>query len=321
MDLRILGATTCGVWTRAAATHLLGPSAVRAFLEAGTWQVLLPGVYADAGHVPTAQQRAYAVVLATGGGHQPQTGPPVRVAAAGRTAARYWKLPLIDDDDPATGAHDVALDDVHVRGGGRTRRTTSGELRRHDLVLHRGDLRRLPSGLVVLSPLRTLVHCASLLTHEALVCALDDALRRELVTGDDLSAAVRASAGEPGAPGWRRAVAAADGRAESPAETLARLLLLPVLPGLEPQVQLANDLGRVLARFDLGDPTARFAVEADGKRGHAGGAMAAKDRRRDRTSRAYGWCTQRVTWWELRCQQGAVVREVRAAYDEHIGGA
>ena len=317
MDLSPLGADTCGVWTRAQALLLTTEATVRAHLRDGYWQRLLPGTYTDAGSTPTPEQRAYAVVLASGGTHEPAQDPAARIAAAGRTAARYWGFPLIDDDDPATGAREWGIDDVHVRGGGRTRTTASGELRRHDLVLRPGDLLRLPSGLVVTSAVRTLLHCASLLTFEALVCALDDALHREVVTRAELEDAAAAHAGNPGAPTFRRALALADGRAESPAETLARLLLLPALPGLEPQVRLIDDWGRVLARFDLGDREARFAVEADGKRGHAG-AMAAKDRRRDRTSRSHGWRTERVTWWELRRQQSLVVREMLQAYEEHV---
>lgn len=316
MDLSSLGTTTCGVWTRADARRLTSAGTVRSLLRDGSWQVLLPGTYTDGGNAATPVQRAYAAVLASGGGHQRADGPPVRVAAAGRTAARVWQLPLIDDDDPATGARELGTDDVHVRGGGRTRRTATGELRRHDLVLRKGDLLRLPSGLVVLSPLRTLVHCARLLTHEALVCALDDGLHRGLVAAQQLDAAAVAQAGEPGAPALRRAIAAADGRAESPAESLARILLTPVLPGLEPQVRLL-DRGRVLARFDLGDRSARFAVEVDGRRWHAGSDMAAKDRRRDRLSRSYGWQTERVTWFELRRRQHVVVRDMLRAYESH----
>jgi hypothetical protein len=82
-------------------------------------------------------------------------------------------------------------------------------------------------------------------------------------------------------------VSAADGRAESPAETLVRLLLLPDLPGLVPQVRVL-DGRRVLARFDLADEELMLAVEADGRRGHAGEVMAAKDRARDATHRTAG---------------------------------
>ena len=319
MDLSGLGAHTCGVWTRSSALGLISPAAVRALLHDGSWQVVLPGLYADGGFELDAHQRAYAVVLAGGGGPRAQDDrSPVRVAACGRTAARVWGLPLIDDADPTTGSHEQRIDDVHVRGGGRTRSTGARVLQRHDL--RSGSFVRLASGLVLTSRLGTLVHCARLLSPEALVCALDDALHRQLVTPGQLAEAAARHRGALGAPALRRAVTLADGRAESPAETLARLLLLPVLPDLEPQVRLIDSAARLLARFDLADRTARFAVEADGKRGHAGTAMVAKDRARDRISRAQGWHTERVTWFELRRRQSDVVERVLAAYQDHTTG-
>jgi hypothetical protein len=316
MDLSELGAGTCGVWTRRSALALITPAAVRTLLRDGSWQVLWPGIYADGGFVLDAHQRAYAAVLACGGGPRSnKERGPVRVAACGRTAARVWGLPLIDDDDPATGAQEHRIDDVHVLGGGRVRRGPTGVLRRHELAP--GGFVRLASGLVVTSRMRTLVHCAGLLSHEALVCAVDDALHRGLVSQEQLVVAAARRRGEPSAPALRRAVALADGRSESPAETLARLLLLPVLPALEPQVRLIDSAARVIARFDLGDRTARFAVEADGKRGHAGTAMVAKDRARDRITGAHGWRTERVTWFELRRRGPEVVDRMLQAYAEH----
>jgi hypothetical protein len=132
-------------------------------------------------------------------------------------------LPLIDDADP----------------GHRRRRaadpTTCTYWSRPDSALRRsgpattpprtGGFVVLASGLVLTSPARTLVHCARLLSHEALVCAVDAALHRDLVTREQMVAAAVGHRGEPGAPALRRAVALADGRSESPAETLARLLL------------------------------------------------------------------------------------------------
>lgn len=320
-DLSGLGAASLGVWTRSEALVLLTPGEVDALVRTGAWQVLWRGVYMDGGFAATAEQRAIAAVLAAGGAGQPfPVGPRdprtgrrrrrLRAAAWGRTAARVWRFPLIDDDDPATGAHEHPLDHVAVDRalarqsyGGRT-------LIPHELAMGRSDLVRLPSGLWLSSPLRTLTACARLLTHEALVCAMDFALHHELVTADRLEAAAGARLGRPGGPALRRAVGLADGRAEAPSETLARLLLLPVLPGLEPQVELFDAAARLVARFDLGDRRVRLGLEADGKRGHAGTQMVAKDRRRDRSSERLGWTTERVTWFELRRQQAAVVRRV-----------
>ena len=274
-------------------------------------------MYADAGYALDAEQRAFAAVLASGGADQPvQFGDPLpdgsrrrrlRAVAAGRTAARVWGLPLIDDDDPATGAVEHTIDDVAVWYHARHR--TDGSLRRHHLRLGGDDIVRRASGLYVMSPLRTLVDCVRLLSYEAAVCAMDDALHRQLVTRAELERAVQARSGAPGVATWRRAVGDADGRAEAPTETLARLLLKPLLPGLEPQVELL-DRGTLVARFDLGDEDLRLAVETDGRAGHSGEAMVAKDRKRDRRTGMFGWWTERATWWDLRKEQRQFVSRV-----------
>ena len=278
---------------------------VDAELRSGRWQSPWPGVLTDAGHVPDVTQRAWAAVLASGEG----------AYACGRTAARLHALPLVDDDDPATGAAEHRLDDVGtirpagtLRAGGRT-------LRRHQLVLRPGDL-LTPSdgGPPRTSVLRTLVDLARLIPLGAVVCCIDDALHRRLVEPAELARAVGARKGSAGAPRLRDAVALADGRAEAPSETLLRLLLRPAYPALVPQVTLLDRAARPVARFDLADEAARVAVEADGKRGHSGELMVARDRRRDRAARASGWVTERVTWYDVRRRPHEVVARVGEAY-------
>jgi hypothetical protein len=322
VDLSSLGAQTAGIWTRAEALALLPAGQVRALLRDGDWQTVIPGIYTDGGITPDAEQRAIAAVRASGG----SSGQPVhkrdraswRAIAVGRTAARVWGFPLIDDDDPATDRHEARIDDVGTRTGRRHLVVPAGEgqpgweLRRTRPTLAPVDVSRRASGLVVTSPLRTLFDCASLLSHEALVCALDDALHRNVVTLDGLLAYAEEHRGSAGVPAFRAAVARADGRAESPHETLVRLLLLPVLPALEPQLEL-YERGQLIARFDLADELARFAVEADGRLGHAG-AMVAKDRRRDRRTTRLGWHTERVTWFEVRREASATRTRIVAEH-------
>ena len=308
MDLSTLGARSGGTWTRAQALELLTPGEVDGFVRSGTWQVVWRGVYADAGHVLDAEQRALAAVLAAGGAGQ--TGRHLRAAACGRTAERVHGLPLLDDDG--------RYDDVAVATRTAGARWSGRVLRPYELHLPPGTLRRRPSGLLLTRPAPTIGHLSTLLGRTALVCALDAALHAGLVDGEELAAVAAARAGCPGAPALREAVAHADGRAESPAETLARLLLLPELPQLRPQVRVVDRWGRVVARVDLGEEEARFAVEVDGVRGHAGAQMVAKDRRRDRTTEDLGWHTERLTWADLRATPRATVRRVRAAYDRHL---
>lgn len=282
-DLSSLGAASLGIWTRADALTLLTPGEIDTLVRTHVWQTPWRGVYTDGGCDLSAEQRALAACLASGGAGQPfPYGPPnpvtgkrrrrLRAVAAGRTAARVYRLPLIDDHDPATGAAEHLFDDVAVHRHLSTLTSAGRTLHRRQLRLTSGELVRRPGGLWVTSPVRTLVDCAGLLTHEALVCALDNALHREpdllpkLVLAADRHRAV-------GAPALRRGLAVVDGRAESAAETLARLILLPVLPGLRPQVRLFDHAARLVARFDLGDEEIRLAVESDGQAGHAGERM------------------------------------------------
>jgi hypothetical protein len=324
VDLSSLGVGTSAVWTRAAALRLLSSSHLDRTLRT-EWQSPYPGVLADAGFDLDAVQWAFAGVLASGGEGQPHgTGAPdesgclriaLRAAACGRDAARVWGSPLIDDDDPATGAHDRFEHDVltwHL-----TRDLTAplvGEaarphvLHRRELRLFSGDLVQHTSGLWLTSPLATALHCCSLLTFEAAVCVMDDGLHRELFTESELQRALDLRRGRPGHARQREVAAAADGRAEAASETLLRLLLKPHWPELEPQVTVYDERGHPLRRYDLGDRALKLGAEADGKRGHAGERMVAKDQRKDRRAGSYGWSTERASWFELRREQ----RQLRA---------
>jgi very-short-patch-repair endonuclease len=343
MDLRSLGDGSLGLWTRPQALALMTRGTLNR-IASRSWQIPFTGVYADAGYELSAVQWAQAAVLASGGAGQPmEYGEPradgsrrsrLVAVACGRSAARVWGLPLIDDADPATHATEYLLHDVQVwrslptmtaparaggpdRAGGSDRagRPDRPQLRRHRLTGLGGGLMQHGTGLWLTTPLRTALDCVTLVSPEAAVCVLDDGLHRELFTSAELTAAVAARAGKPGATALRAAVASADGRSESPNETLARLLLQPTLPGLEPQVQLHDERGRLLARFDFGDRAVRLAVDMDGKRGHAGEQMVAKDRKRDRASARHGWWTERGTWWEVRRDQAAFVARVEQRWE------
>lgn len=306
MDLSDLGAETGGVWTTAQARSCgLTDEQVEHKVATGEWQRVRRGVLADGGVAPGPLMRGWAAVAAGGGAG--------RAWAAGRTTARLLDLPLIDDEDPTTGAADHVHDDVAVQADRHRRQRAT--LHVQHLQLQKGDT-VLVGGCPSLTLDRALPGLARLLSLEALVCLLDAALHKEVIDLDRLAAVLAAGAGRNGGAALRAAVALTDGRAEAPSETLARLILLPVLPGLVPQVEVFDRAMRVVARYDLADEELKLAVEADGTRGHAGAQMVAKDRRRDRRTGRFGWTTERCTWWELRREQAELrARVVETAAD------
>lgn len=317
-----LGSSTCGIWTREQALAVTTRGRIDELLARGEWQAPWAGIYADGGYELEPEQRGFAAALASGGARPPHRGRAGKkvfpAVTCGRLAARLHGLPLVDDADPATGGCEHLLDDVAVRWGGSALHSATADGQTRVLTRHRRryaeeQVVQLPSGLYVTSHAQTVVDCALLLQRNALVCLLDALLHRALLATTDLDALVRQQRWQAGIEPLRTAVALSDGRAESPHETLVRLVLKPHLPGLEPQQRLFDDWGRILARFDLGDQRLRLAVEADGKAGHAGARMAAKDQRRDRVSDGRGWRTERCTWFETRCRQPALVRRVLAA--------
>lgn len=175
--------------------------------------------------------------------------------------------------------------------------TSAATLHSRRLTLVDGDV-QVVRGIPVLSLRRTLADLAGVLRPDALVCAIDAALHRGLVTPTELDLMVQRRTWCPYVVTFRSAVLLSDAGVESAHETLTRLLLKPVLPGLRSQVELFDAAMRPLARLDLGDETLRLGVESDGAAYHGG--RAAADRRRDyRTN----WTIERCSWFETRCEQ------------------
>lgn len=335
-QLASLGSSTLGVWRRHEALQHLTPDEIAHDLAEGTLQSPFPGTYLDAGHEPDSAQWLAIAVLASSYDVPAQLheGDPVSALVAvgcGRTAARELGMPLIDDDDPATGVlekvhHDVAVFRHLEAIRSRPRRGQPQQtLHRHQLRLQATDLVQHRSGLYLTGHLRTLFDLTALLTPEALVCAMDWALHHGHVTAEQLEQYADLHKGWRSTPAFRRAIERADGRAESALESLTRLLLKPVWPDLVPQVRLYDSRGLPVARLDHAVPEIRLAVESDGRAAHSGEIMKAKDDRRDRrVSVQHGYRTERVTWYDVRRRQHETLTRlvtVRAAREAELRAA
>ncbi len=194
---------------------------------------------------------------------------------------------------------------------------THGEaphLDRRGVYVRRCDLpeahREMRGGLPIASAAWTIVELAEHLSLVDLVVVIDSALQGGETSIDDIRNTMRK--GRRGVRVLRRALGLADGRSESPWETLLRLL--HVLSGIPvtPQHELRDAHGEIVYRLDLLIRGTRRAAEFDGavhrtRDGHR------RDLRRDKVLQRhgierFGYCAP-----ELRHETSTIVRDAEDA--------
>ncbi len=155
----------------------------------------------------------------------------------------------------------------------------------------------------VVHPAMAVVQSAALAGITAGVAAADAALYSGQVTRNDLEVALRVARLGPGRADARAAVDLADGLAESPGESWARVLFTSLgLPKAQPQAEIRDRRGRLVGRVDFLFAAQRTIVEFDGlvKYGGAEGRQALVDeKRREDALRALGYQMVRLTWRDL----------------------
>ncbi len=208
------------------------------------------------------------------------------------SAALLHGLPIWHPDEKA---HTIQRTRPPKTTDGAFVRHWSAELRDHE-VTEVDELRctSLP---------RTVLDCARFLWPDQALVIADAALAR----GIDLADLVADLAAKKGHRGVRRAraiLALADGRAQSPGETLCRLAAFENgLPTPEPQLVVATGIGEFF--LDLGWRRQRVAVEFDGAVKYSGafGLSEAeareKERQRQHALEELGWYFIRIVWAEL----------------------
>lgn len=140
--------------------------------------------------------------------------------------------------------------------------------------------------------------------------AADAALRRGLCDETHLAAAIDRAKGYPGIEGVRSALRHADGRHESPGESLTALRLRATGLDFEPQVEVETRTGTY--RVDFLDRERRLIVEFDGLSKYASAEDLAAEKIREDSLRAEGFIVVRVVWSEL-FDETAVAAKIRAA--------
>lgn len=160
-----------------------------------------------------------------------------------------------------------------------------------------GDLTTI-GGVAVTTPLRTAYDLGRTRSRDWAMAGLDALVRLNSFSRAELLAGIERFRGHRGVVQLRDLAPRADGRAESPGESVLRLRWtdLATLPQPEPQVPILLPNGHELYRIDLGVRDLRFGVEYDGEEHHT----SADDREHDRVrrldlERRFGWRVVPVT--------------------------
>jgi len=235
------------------------------------------------------------------------TGP--RTAASHESAAYLHSIDLLDRHDAAVLTRPPQRsNNWHGRAG----------IRLHVAELPAEHLTAVV-GLPVTTPARTVADLARTLSFRAGVVAADSALHRKLVTKPELTAVLTTCARWPGVRRAAAVIGFADGRAESPLESIARVAFRDCgLP--PPQLQaLLGAGGQVIARVDFYWEQFRTVAEADGELKYDNRFEATYQLRRDAALRDAGFDVVHFGWHDIWDSPAQVAASIRAAFRRRTG--
>jgi AbiEi antitoxin C-terminal domain/Protein of unknown function (DUF559) len=185
------------------------------------------------------------------------------------------------------------------------------------LVLHqlfaRPDEVISVDGLLATTPARTAIEVARNVGRPRALAVLDAALRRQ-VAMEELAEQCERQAGRRGIVEVRTLLPLADGRAESPMESVTRLICLQAgLPAPELQFVICDESGWPARYLDLAWPDHKVAVEYDGVAAHTGAEALRRDRARHNFLVERGWTIIYATADDVLRHPGRLIARISRA--------
>jgi hypothetical protein len=273
------------VGSEALAARVIPERAMRTLYEP-----VYPGVYVPWGVAPSAVERAKAAWLWS----------RRRGTVAGQSAAAMLGTKWVDGAQPAELIHD-------------NRRPPGG------LIVHTDPLATdetlTVDGVSVTTAARTAFdigrHTRSRLRA---VQRLDALVNVTDVKLTDIEAVMAAHPRARGMPRLRRILPLVDGGAESPQETLTRLVLIDAgLPRPRTQIKVYDGYGGFVARIDMGYEDVLVGVEYDGPQHWTDPAVRQADIDKQVALQDLGWKIVRASRDLLKFRRGTFVERVAAA--------
>jgi hypothetical protein len=254
------------------------------------YEPVYPGIYVPWGASLSAAQRAKAAWL-----WSKRDGVLAGLSAAALLGAKW-----IDDAQPAELIH-------------HNQKSPSKLIARAE-TLSAGEVVEV-DGMPVTSAARTAFdigrHTVSRLSALQRLDALANATDVKLV---DIETVMTSHPGARGLPRLRGVLPLVDGGAESPQETLARLILLEAgLPVPQTQMEVYNAYGEFVARVDLGYEDVRVGIEYDGPQHWTDPAVRQRDIDKQVELADLRWRMVRVSRDLLKYRRATYVHRVAAA--------
>jgi predicted transcriptional regulator of viral defense system len=298
---------SAGVFTRA---DLLTAGVERARIDTalrnGRLVQLSRGVYARADAAKKARREA-------GGEYRLQVAGALAAAGTDVVVSHQSAAVLLAIDLLDQGGREVTMTGPGDRGWhGRT------GTHRYAIAMP-ADHVTTAFGFPVTTAARTVIDLARTLEFRAGVVAADSALLKKLTTKADLRSVVAALPRRPGIARAAEVVEFADGRAESPLESIGRAGFRDCgLPPPELQIQLGSAY-EPIARVDFYWKQYRTAAEADGAMKYdSDPGLARRQLRRDHLLRAEGYEIVHFTWQDINFSPELVVSWIREAFRRQV---
>jgi hypothetical protein len=188
-----------------------------------------------------------------------------------------------------------------------------------NLMVHQrigAPLRRV-EGRLATAPAWTVIEVARTLRRPRALATLDAALHVGACTTGELRATIREQKGRRGIVKVRELIGCADGRAESPMESEARLVFLDArLPMPELQYTIVDRYGRVW-RVDFAWPEAFLVAEYDSIEWHVGRERMLRDRLKTARLQECGFTTIPMTVDDIRRDPVALTDRINYHLQRH----
>jgi hypothetical protein len=173
-------------------------------------------------------------------------------------------------------------------------------------------------GMLLTTPARTVIDLARTLDFRGGVVAADSALHRKLTSREELRAVLAACPLRSGVSRAAEVVEFADGLAESPLESVSRVVFRDCgLPPPALQVWLGGTT-EPAARVDFYWPKYRTIAEADGNIKYNDPLRASAQLRRDSVLRADGFEVVHFGWQEITQNSAFVVASIKTAFQRSM---